>query len=58
MEENKYYIVCFKNIRENRIYQISMKEFNLNNFVNPDIQIIYATDMYGNILYDGREELI
>ena len=58
MEENKYYIVCFKNIRENRIYQISMKEFNLNNFVNPDIQIIYATDMYGNILYDSREELI
>ena len=58
MEENKYYIVCFKNIRENRIYQISMKEFNLNNFVNPDIQIIYVTDMYGNILYDGREELI
>ena len=58
MEANKYYIVCFKNIRENRIYQISMKEFNLNNFVNPDIQIIYATDMYGNILYDGREELI
>ena len=57
MEENKYR-VCFKNIRENRIYQISMKEFNLNNFVNPDIQIIYATDMYGNILYDGREELI
>ena len=58
MEEKKYYIVCFKNIRENRIYQISMKEFNLNNFVNPDIQIIYVTDMYGNILYDGREELI
>ena len=57
MEENKYR-VCFKNIRENRIYQISMKEFNLNNFVNPDIQIIYVTDMYGNILYDGREELI
>ena len=57
MEENKYR-VCFKNIRENRIYQISMKEFNLNNFVNPDIQIIYATDMCGNILYDGREELI
>ena len=58
MEENKYYRVCFKNIRENRIYQISMKEFNLNNFVNPDIQIIYVTDIYGNILYDGREELI
>ena len=58
MEENKHYRVCFKNIRENRIYQISMKEFNLNNFVNPDIQIIYVTDMYGNILYDGREELI
>ena len=57
MEENKYR-VCFKDIRKNRIYQISMKEFNLNNFVNPDIQIIYATDMYGNILYDGREELI
>ena len=58
MEENKYYIVCFKNIRENRIYQISMKEFNLNNFVNPDIQIIYVTDMSGYMLYDGREELI
>ena len=57
MEENKYR-VCFKDIRKNRIYQISMKEFNLNNFVNPDIQIIYATDMYGNILYDSREELI
>ena len=57
MEEDKYR-VCFKNIRENRIYQIGMKEFNLNNFVNPDIQIIYVTDIYGNILYDGREELI
>ena len=57
MEENKYR-VCFKDIRKNRIYQISMKEFNLNNFVNPDIQIIYVTDICGNILYDGREELI
>ena len=37
MEENKYR-VCFKDIRKNRIYQISMKEFNLNNFINPDIQ--------------------
>ena len=35
-----------------------MKEFNLDNIVNPDIQIIYVTDIYGNILYDGREELI
>ena len=58
MEENKYYIVCFKDIRKNRIYQIGMKEFNLDNIVNPDIQIIYVTDIYGNILYDGREELI
>ena len=57
MEENKYR-VCFKDIRKNRIYQISMKEFNLDNIVNPDIQIIYVTDIYGNILYDGREELI
>ena len=57
MEENKYR-VCFKDIRKNRIYQIGMKEFNLDNIANPDIQIIYVTDMYGNILYDGREELI
>lgn len=57
MEENKYR-VCFKDIRKNRIYQIGMKEFNLDNIVNPDIQIIYVTDIYGNILYDGREELI
>ena len=57
MEENKYR-VCFKDIRKNRIYQIGMKEFNLDNIVNPDIQIIYVTDICGNILYDGREELI
>ena len=57
MEENKYR-VCFKDTRKNRIYQIGMKEFNLDNIVNPDIQIIYVTDIYGNILYDGREELI
>lgn len=57
MEENKYR-VCFKDIRKNRIYQIGMKEFNLDNIVSPDIQIIYVTDICGNILYDGREELI
>ena len=57
MEENKY-IVCFKDIRKNRIYQIGMKEFNLDNIASPDIQIIYVTDICGNILYDGREELI
>lgn len=57
MEENKYR-VCFKDTRKNHIYQIGMKEFNLDNFINPDIQIIYVTDMCGNILYDGREELV